>query len=82
MNDTKQVPPNIMFIIAGAPFVIGSLLMTFIIRWKKTEEDGRHTLNIEEEEEIILQSSRNLEYVTSLWNLKVDLLLSSALVSP
>lgn len=37
INDANVLPANFMFVMAGGPFVVGSLLMTFVIRWNNQE---------------------------------------------
>ena len=58
-----------MFIVAGVPFILGSLLMTFIIRWKKINKKS----HIAAEKDIRMEEDEYISFVSSVWKQSIHI---------
>ena len=58
-----------MFIVASVPFILGSLLMTFIIRWKKINKKS----HIATEKDIRMEEDEYISFVSSVWKQSIHI---------
>ena len=62
INDKNYLQPQFMFIMAGVPFILGSFLMTFIVRWKKINRKS----HIATEKDVQVEEDEHISFVSSV----------------